>query len=71
MHKEESCRFAAWLDEESRIISFHPIPSARCFRAESAEFWEQILTLALAGWRAGGSSDGLRDSPRKAGIARL
>ena len=69
MHKEESCRFAAWLDEESRIISFHPIPSALCFRAESAEFWEQILTLA--GWRAGGSSDGLRDSPRKAGIARL
>lgn len=49
MHKEESCRFAAWLDEESRIISFHPIPSARCFRAESVEFWEQIL--ALAGWR--------------------
>lgn len=45
-------RFEAWLDEENRIVSFHEIPDSRYYSTENQAFWNIIVNLVLAGYRA-------------------
>ena len=43
--------FEAWLDEGSRIVSFHEIPDSRYYSAEEHDFWQMIVSLILSGCR--------------------
>lgn len=51
MQDAENRRFEAWLDDERRIVSFHPVPGGRYFSAAEAEFWPRIVELVLCGYR--------------------
>ena len=51
MEHEQNRRFEAWLDDERRVISFHPIPNSRYFTAPEPAFWPAILDLVLSGYR--------------------
>ena len=42
----------AWLDEINRIVSFHEISDSRYYSAEEHDFWQMIVSLILAGYRA-------------------
>ena len=51
MEHEPNRRFEAWLDDERRVTSFHPIPNARYFTAPEPAFWPTIVDLVLSGYR--------------------
>ena len=41
----------AWIDEASRLISFHQIRGAKKYCAENDEFWKYIIRLGRLGYR--------------------
>ena len=43
--------FEAWLDEGSRIVSFHEIPDSWYYSAEEHDFWQVIVGLIVTWYR--------------------
>lgn len=41
----------AWIDQEGKIISFHPIDSGQLLKAPEPLFWEKIISLSNTGYR--------------------
>ena len=42
----------AWISQERRVVSFHPVPGYARFRTQNADaFWRRIRTLVEAGYR--------------------
>lgn len=42
---------AAWLDEENRIVSFHPLDNSRMILKAESLFWDYIFSLTESGYR--------------------
>ena len=41
----------AWIDEENRIVSFHPIDNSRIITKADSLFWDFISGLTRSGYR--------------------
>lgn len=48
MNTEEK---TAWIDEEHRIVSFHPIANGKMIRKAESLFWDFISGLTNSGYR--------------------
>ena len=42
---------AVWIDEEKRILSFHPVENSRVIMKEENIFWDVIFGLTKSGYR--------------------
>lgn len=41
----------AWIDQDGKLISFHPIDSGQLLKTTEALFWARILYLSNIGYR--------------------
>lgn len=41
----------AWIDQDRKIISLHPIESGQLLEGVEPVFWENIISLSLTGYR--------------------
>lgn len=51
MPEEANDQLEAWLDDGSRIVSFHEIPDSRYYSTDEPVFWQTIVSLVLSGYR--------------------
>ena len=42
---------AVWIDEEKRILSFHPFENSRMIMKEENIFWDFVFGLTKSGYR--------------------
>ena len=42
---------AVWIDEEKRILSFHPFENSRMIMKEENIFWDFVFGLTTSGYR--------------------
>ena len=42
---------AVWIDEEKRILSFHPFEKSRMIMKEENIFWDFVFGLTKSGYR--------------------
>ena len=42
---------AVWIDEDKRILSFHPFENSRVIMKEENIFWDFIFGLTKSGYR--------------------
>lgn len=41
----------AWIDQDGKLISFHPIDSGQLLEDKEPLFWEKVITLSRTGYR--------------------
>ena len=41
----------AWIDQDGKLISFHPIDSGQLLENKEPLFWEKVITLSHTGYR--------------------
>ena len=47
----EQIKKKAWIDEENRILAFHPFESGKKISKSEGVFWSWILHLIKSGYR--------------------
>ena len=57
MLEKANNRLEAWLDDGSRIVSFHEIPDSQHYSAEGHCFWPIIVSLVMAGYQVQSYAD--------------